>query len=256
MNDDPKLIAALCRKITIARSKLHSEPLHKSGKNKHVGYEYFELKDFMPRVVSIFEEIGLCGVVSFPDNQAMLRITDTESGAYLYITSPMSEAQLKGNHPIQNLGAVETYQRRYLWSIAMELTENDRLDSQEPLEDKVPEKVKNSTERVASHLVMDEVRKPHGDGPEWQTWVTRVLKFSSNERNGKVYVEFHFSNEKKAVTTDPEISAIAQQAIKIGEPVDIKVKQGIKGTKKWWWLEDVQEHEEESLEQEFTSADS
>jgi hypothetical protein len=41
----------------------------------------------------------------------------------------MAEANLKGNHEIQNLGAVETYQRRYLWMTAMEIVEHDILDS-------------------------------------------------------------------------------------------------------------------------------
>jgi hypothetical protein len=41
----------------------------------------------------------------------------------------MAEANLKGTHPIQNLGAVETYQRRYLWMTAMEIVEHDALDA-------------------------------------------------------------------------------------------------------------------------------
>jgi hypothetical protein len=41
----------------------------------------------------------------------------------------MAEANLKGTHPIQNLGAVETYQRRYLWMTAMEIVEHDVLDA-------------------------------------------------------------------------------------------------------------------------------
>ena len=50
----------------------------------------------------------------------------------IVITSPMAEANLKGTHPIQNLGAVETYQRRYLWMTAMEIVEHDILDASEP----------------------------------------------------------------------------------------------------------------------------
>jgi hypothetical protein len=41
---------------------------------------------------------------------------------------PMAEAALKGAHAIQNLGAVQTYMRRYLWVTAMEVVENDYLD--------------------------------------------------------------------------------------------------------------------------------
>jgi hypothetical protein len=47
----------------------------------------------------------------------------------IVIASPMAGAELKGAHPIQNLGAVETYQRRYLWMTAMEIVEHDAIDS-------------------------------------------------------------------------------------------------------------------------------
>jgi hypothetical protein len=76
--------------------------------------------------------------VSFGKELASLTITDTEDGSEIVLTSPMAEANLKGCHPIQNLGAVETYTRRYLWVSAMEIVEHDALDSSAPLkEDKV-----------------------------------------------------------------------------------------------------------------------
>jgi hypothetical protein len=41
----------------------------------------------------------------------------------------MGSAALKGCHEVQNIGAVETYQRRYLWVTAMEIVEHDALDA-------------------------------------------------------------------------------------------------------------------------------
>jgi hypothetical protein len=41
----------------------------------------------------------------------------------------MGSAALKGCHEVQNIGAVETYQRRYLWVTAMEIVEHDVLDA-------------------------------------------------------------------------------------------------------------------------------
>jgi len=35
---------------------------------------------------------------------------------------------------VQNIGAVETYQRRYLWGTAMEIVEHDAIDSSPPVE--------------------------------------------------------------------------------------------------------------------------
>ena len=117
------------KKLMQARIKLQQVKLKKSGLNKFAGFEYFELGDFLPTVQSIFSEIGLCGVVSYDKDLATLTITDIDDNSQIVITSPMAEANLKGVHPIQNMGAVETYSRRYLWVTALEIVEHDALDA-------------------------------------------------------------------------------------------------------------------------------
>lgn len=117
------------KKLMQARLTLQSMKLKKSGLNKFAGYQYFELGDFIPAVQTIFNDIGLCGVISYGKELATLTITDTEDGTSLDVTSPMSTAALKGCHEVQQLGAVETYIRRYLWVTAMEIVEHDALDS-------------------------------------------------------------------------------------------------------------------------------
>jgi len=116
-------------KLMQARVTLQGLQLQKSGKNKFAGYSYFELGDFLPQIQNIFFQIGLCGYVSFTKELATLTITDLHDQTEIFITSPMAEANLKGTHPIQNLGAVETYNRRYLWMTAMEIVEHDMLDA-------------------------------------------------------------------------------------------------------------------------------
>ena len=115
------------QKLMAARLKLQNTDLKKSGHNKFAGYKYFELGDFLPTVQNIFNELGLCGVVSYTAELATLTISDgTDS---IVITSPMGGANLKGCHEVQNIGAVETYQRRYLWVTALEIVEHDVLDA-------------------------------------------------------------------------------------------------------------------------------
>ena len=123
------------KKLMQARMLLQNAPLKKSGHNKFAGYSYFELGDFIPTINQIFNEVGLCGVVSYDSEIASLTITDTDDGTNIIITSPMADANLKGCHPIQNLGAVETYTRRYLWVTAMEIVEHDALDSSAPIKE-------------------------------------------------------------------------------------------------------------------------
>lgn len=118
------------KKLQEARIDLQSRPLKKSGRNKFAGFEYFELGDFLPTIQTIFTEKGLCGTITFYTDIAILTIVDVDKPEdKIEFKSPMSTAELKGCHAIQNLGAVQTYLRRYLWVAAMEIVEHDSLDA-------------------------------------------------------------------------------------------------------------------------------
>ena len=117
------------KKLNDARTILHAQPLRKTGKNTFAGYEYFELSDFLIPSLHAFETVGLCAVISFTSDVATMKIVDVETGETIEITSPMGSAALKGCHEVQNIGAVETYQRRYLWTTAMEIVERDALEA-------------------------------------------------------------------------------------------------------------------------------
>jgi hypothetical protein len=122
------------QKLNAARDKFHSQELKKSGHNKFAGYQYFELGDFVVPALAIFKEVGLTSVISFGADTATMKIINTDKpDESIEITSPMSEANLKGCHPVQNLGAVQTYTRRYLWVAALEIVEHDAIDSNEPI---------------------------------------------------------------------------------------------------------------------------
>ena len=86
--------------------------------------------------------MNLFGYITYDKEFARLTIIDTEDNSNIVITSPMADANLKGAHPIQNLGAVETYQRRYLWVTAMEILENDIVDSSAGVSDNKEQPVK------------------------------------------------------------------------------------------------------------------
>jgi hypothetical protein len=144
------------KKLMEARILLQMAPLKKSGHNKFAGYQYFELGDFLPTINSIFYKTGLCGLVSFGKELATLTITDTEDGSEIVLTSPMAEANLKGCHPIQNLGASETYTRRYLWVSAMEICEHDALDSSAPLKEYKPTPIITPTQGAMESISEDE----------------------------------------------------------------------------------------------------
>jgi hypothetical protein len=117
------------KKLVAVRSELQAMSLTKSGHNKFAGYKYFELGDFLPSIQMLFNKHGLCDVISFTEDLATMVVYDTDDGSSVTFTSPMGSANLKGCHEVQNIGAVETYQRRYLYVTALAIVEHDALDA-------------------------------------------------------------------------------------------------------------------------------
>lgn len=112
----------------MARLALVQTPIKKTGKNKHINYEYFDLGDFIPTIHAIFDQVGLCGVVNFGE-QATITIHDTEGDGQIVFTSPIVMAENAKGQDIQSLGSTHTYMRRYLWMMAMEIVDADVIDT-------------------------------------------------------------------------------------------------------------------------------
>lgn len=157
-------------KLMKARVTLQACKLEKTGHNKFAGYKYFELGDFIPQIQEIFNDLGLCGIVSYGKEEATLTICEVDAKAddpMIEIKSPMSSAALKGCHEVQNLGAVETYIRRYLWVTALEIVEHDVLDAvagketsgkgvikpSDGVEDRIDPSRREALERVRNSIV-------------------------------------------------------------------------------------------------------
>ena len=156
------------KKLIDARVQLQGKALSKSGNNKFAGYKYFELGDFLPVVQEIFAGLGLCGVVSFGKEEANLTIVDIENPVdRIVIASPMSSAALKGCHEVQNLGAVQTYLRRYLWVTAMEIVEHDALDASEPLKPEAKKAAPKADAWAAAPEKAPAKKIVEGNGGNW-----------------------------------------------------------------------------------------
>jgi hypothetical protein len=160
------------KKLQEARILLQNTKLNKSGKNKFAGFNYFELSDFIPQVTEIFNKVGLCGVVSFTSDTAYLTVHETESDGFVTFTSPLVMAENAKGQAIQSLGATHTYFRRYLWLMCMEITENDLIDSIEPIAKTVPkiEPKKPDPKPIAGEKGEWQITapaKPEGDTKEW-----------------------------------------------------------------------------------------
>ena len=143
------------QKLQQCRTELQQKDLKKSGENKFAGFKYFELADFLPVINTLFYEIGLSSTfnINEEENIATLTIINTDNvEETIVFQTPLAEANIKGCAPIQSLGGVHTYLRRYLYMNALEIVESDMFDSKTgdmEVEDK-PKKVTRKGTKNAS----------------------------------------------------------------------------------------------------------
>ncbi len=141
-------------KLAQMRVELQKKNIKKSGENTYTGYSYYELEDILPAINVLQAEHKTCSFVSFFPDRAELTLVNAENPEETMVfNSPMAELSLKGANAMQNVGGVETYQRRYLYMTAFEVTENDYFDAVQG-----QEKGKNPT--PSSSTKLKQTQKP------------------------------------------------------------------------------------------------
>ena len=122
-------INSVMKKLQKSRVDWQSKPRKKSGFNKFQNFKYFVLKDILPTVNEIFNKNGLYSQYNLTKDYAELIITDSLTGDYLTYRIPVQKLD---NPTMQNIGAINTYSKRYLYMNALEIEEDeDELDSQD-----------------------------------------------------------------------------------------------------------------------------
>ena len=140
-------------KLQACRVALQDMKLKKSGENKFAKFKYYELKDFLPSVNVLFKQNKLFSNFSIIDDKATLRIYDAEAeGSYIDFVSNIASADVKGCTAIQSLGAEHTYLKRYLYLNALEIVEDDSLDSKVGSDDFEPENPVNGDLDIISGI--------------------------------------------------------------------------------------------------------
>ena len=114
-------------KLNEARLRFQNAGIKKSGNNKY--FTYYELSDILPFINKIASELKFCCIVNFTSETATLDFVDLEGDGKITFTSPMAEVKLASGQPCQNLGASQTYLKRYLYQHCFEIVENDILDA-------------------------------------------------------------------------------------------------------------------------------
>ncbi len=117
-------------KIQAVRVELEDMDIKMTGYNEFARYDYFELDDFIKPLNALMNKYKMTAYPSFTADVATLTAVNCEKpDEHVTVTSPMGTANLKGCHEVQNIGAVETYQRRYLYQALFDITEKDGLNA-------------------------------------------------------------------------------------------------------------------------------
>lgn len=164
------------QKLLEARVKFMGSGVKKSGINRNVGFKYFELEDIVPVATRIFGEVGLIPAVNFSPEQAIMTIINVDApDQCISFRCEMKEAlQNKAVTPIQSYGAAITYTRRYLYQLALDISENDELDgtmeADKPVEAPAAVPVKKSIPATPAQReeVKQELTNPDGPASELQ----------------------------------------------------------------------------------------
>lgn len=156
---------SLKSKISEIRCEL-SKKMSKSGKNDYSHYDYFQLKDFMPQALELFNEKGIYtefylsrDKYEMPSKTTISR-TFNEDGTVasevevkeenwewkefahliainleneddvIELTKETANVQLQASQPIQNLGGRSTYMKRYMYMDLLEINENDKVEEE------------------------------------------------------------------------------------------------------------------------------
>lgn len=154
----------LFEKIQTVRSELRRVKIKMSGKNTFAKYDYFELDDFLPPLTDLMLKYKITAMPSFTNEVASLTVINSETPDERYtITSPFGTAELKGCHEVQCIGAVETYQRRYLYQAMFDISESDGLNKMQGADDekkKPATAAKSPAEKVKPQTAGDKADKP------------------------------------------------------------------------------------------------
>lgn len=172
----------LKKKISRARVMLQEKEIKKTGYNKFSNYYYFELRDFLPYINKICDELGLYCEFQFESTKATLTITDSDADEdFREWSTPIEIAILKGCSAIQNIGGSQSFARRYLYIMAFEIAEADAIEGGEIDQDAEQGKQKiNKASILAIRSLLDETQSNEKNFLEWAK-VARIEDITNAE---------------------------------------------------------------------------
>ena len=117
-------------KLLEARIRFGAADVKKSGVNRYAEFKYYTLEDIVPVKTQIFNDLGLLDVIQFEDDHAFLLLynVDDPNDKPIHFVSQLAPDESLIKNPIQKVGAIQTYVRRYLYMLMLDIVEADVID--------------------------------------------------------------------------------------------------------------------------------
>ena len=151
----------LNEKIIKIKNKLYSEKIEKTGKNTFQNFSFFELKDFLPRLIEFMHEEEINDQFTIENNEAILILNykeekNTYKIPFVMFDTPLNKLGKESMQAIQYLGALNTYYKRYLYLNAFSIAENDVIDAMEQTETKERKSTNNTNNNKNKELTEED----------------------------------------------------------------------------------------------------
>lgn len=128
-----KDVLNIYQKLTQARKVLHEKKIKKTSYNTYSDFMYYNLDDILPTITEINHNLGICTIFTYVPTENIYKMTliNTENlEDCITFTMPNAIYGIQKIEPthVQNIGAINTYIRRYLYLIAYDITEPETID--------------------------------------------------------------------------------------------------------------------------------
>lgn len=125
-------------KIMKVRKEFKNSQIKKSGKNEFQNFSYLELSDFIPTAIDLCESVGLyihtnIGTITNKEYATMtvVNVDNAEEKVVYSLELPCISKEGAFNNKIQDIGKMETYIRRYLYMLFLDIAVADSVDSED-----------------------------------------------------------------------------------------------------------------------------
>lgn len=150
-------------KLIEARKRFLEAGIKKTGVNRYAEYKYFTLDEIIPVKQEIFRDLGLADVISFGTEVATLTVFNVDNPEEsIDFMSQLAADESMIKNPIQKVGAIQTYVRRYLYLLALDIIESDGIEAttDKPVdEDNKPTQAAKKSNRPATESERQEAKK-------------------------------------------------------------------------------------------------